>query len=211
MIDSKEQRTKKKKHIKNIYLQDSKDFYTNLRKYFNRNNVIVHYKYNDMDIIDDTYSKNNKCSQEVLFKIAAINATNIKNIKERYSYIYDTVCEYLDNEFKNKNICGFCNGKCISSTNNSYFSESQSGCCYGRQRGVCKYLKNNKCSIKSISCKLFTCRYLKNKNIKYNVNDIPLLKYFFNIKQKYIISMSIFKDKEEVIELLMKNRYLPRF
>ena len=30
-----------------------------------------------------------------------------KDIKERYSYLYDLLCNYLDNEFKEQNICNF--------------------------------------------------------------------------------------------------------
>ena len=37
-------------------------------------------------------------------------------------------------------------------------------------------------------------------------NDIPLLKYFFNRKQKFIIETSLFKDKEEILTLLIKYK-----
>ena len=84
--------------------------------------------------------------------------------------------------------------------------ESNNGCCYGKKRGVCEHLKNNKCTIKSITCKLFTCRYLKKQGIKYKINDIPLLKYFMNIQQRLVIMSSFFKDKDEVIKLLMKYK-----
>ena len=28
--------------------------------------------------------------------------------EERYSYLYDLICDYLDQEFREKDICGFC-------------------------------------------------------------------------------------------------------
>ena len=112
----------------------------------------------------------------------------------------------LDSDFIDKNICGFEDNMCLSVRNNGHCSESKNGCCYGRTRGLCKNFKDGKCSIKSISCKLFTCRYLKKNNIKYNTSNIPPLKYLFNLKQRLIIIDSIFKDKDEIIDLLIKNK-----
>lgn len=143
---------------------------------------------------------------EIKDKIHSIHALNIKDIKSRYSYIYDVVCDYLDNEFSNKNICDFIGNKCISVRCGGHCSDSINGCCSGTKRGLCKNFIDGKCTIKSISCKLFTCRYLREQGIKYSVNSFPLLKYFFNIRQKLILDQSIFKDKDYVIALLLKNK-----
>lgn len=132
-----------------------------------------------------------------------VQAFNIKDIKKRYTYIYDTVCTYLDNEFQKKRICNFKNNECIA-VRKGLYCNSNYGCCYGPRRGKCKNLVNNRCKIKSISCKLFTCRYLKKNNVKFLIKDIPLLNLFFNYRQKYLISYSIFVDKEEMIEKLIK-------
>ena len=135
-----------------------------------------------------------------------IHACNIKDLRDRYSYIYDIVCDYLDNTFKKNNWCDFKNNRCVSVRNSGHCSESVCGCCYGSKRGVCKYLDKDHCKIKSLSCKLFSCRYLKKKKKNIRIKDIPLLKYFFNIRQKYIIEYSLFKDKDEMIDLLIKNK-----
>ncbi|MBR3049162.1 MAG: hypothetical protein IKG58_01210 [Bacilli bacterium] len=186
-----------------VYIKDDNNFYKNIKRYKKSKNTI-HFLYKDKDIIDD---KNiNKYDDDIKFKIYCINALNIKDIKERYSYIYDVVCNYLDNKFNTDNICDFKNNRCISVRNNNHCSESKNGCCYGRKRGVCEHLKNNRCNIKSISCKLFTCRHLKKKGIKFKVNDIPLLKYFMNLQQKLIIINSFFKDKDEMIKLLVRYK-----
>ena len=34
-------------------------------------------------------------------------AINIKDLEKRYSFIYDTVCDYLDNKYFGENLCGF--------------------------------------------------------------------------------------------------------
>ena len=80
------------------------------------------------------------------------------------------------------------------------------GCCYSDARGgLCENLKNHRCQIKSISCKLYSCEYLRNKKVYFKIKDIPLLKYFFNLKQKYILKYSFFKPKSYVMYKLMEN------
>lgn len=190
-----------------IYIENDENFYNTIKKQINKNNTI-HFKYNNQDITNEKDIDLNKLSKDIKFKVYTVTAINIKDIKKRYSYIYDVVCNYLDNEFTINNLCDFENNKCISVRNKSHCSESVNGCCYGRNRGLCKHFKNNTCSIKSISCKLFTCRYLRKKGVKFKINDIVLLKYFFNFKQKLILNNSIFKDKKEIINLLLESRNL---
>ncbi len=194
------------KKNKDVYLKDDRKFYKNIKKCSCKKNITVHFIYNKQDITTDEYLKKHKCDQEITYKINSVHAANIKDKRERYSYIYDVVCDYLDNEFIHKNKCEFCNNKCAAIRNGYHFEESVAGCCYGRRRGTCKNFKNNICSIKSIACKLFTCKYLKKQNIRYKINDIPLLKYFFDIIQKYIMSMAIMTDKEETIDMLIKHK-----
>ena len=188
--------------MKDVFIYDDSKFYKNIKKYLNKN-IVVHLLYEEDDIIDNS---NIEKYPSIKDKIHMIHALNIKDIKLRYSYIYDVVCDYLDYEFKVRNVCGFENGRCLSVRNNSHCPESCNGCCYGTNRGLCKNFIDGKCTIKSLSCKLFTCRYLKKQGIRYRINDIDLLKYFFNIKQKYILDTSIFKDKDEIIELLLKYK-----
>ena len=185
---------------------EEKNFYKEIKKYQNKKDVIVHYSLDGKDIKDDKYLHKYLKDSDNFFRICSIHACNIKDINKRYSYIYDRVCEYLDNEFNSKNICDFKDNICLSVRNNGHCSESKNGCCYGTNRGLCKNFKDGKCTIKSISCKLFTCRYLKKNKIRYKVNDIPILKHFFNLKQKFILDTSIFKDKDEIIELLIKSK-----
>ena len=190
--------------MEKFYIEDDSSFYNNIKK-IKDSDLTIHFKYKNKDVIDDRYI-DDKMDYELKTKIHMITAANIKDLEKRYSYIYDIVCDELDNKFKDNKICNFKDNKCISVRNNSHCSESLNGCCYGKNRGLCKNFKDGKCTIKSISCKLFTCRYLKKNNIKFSVNDIKLLKYFFNPRQKFILDNSIFKDKEEIIKLLLENK-----
>ena len=58
--------------------------------------------------------------------LLAINAIFFNTRYERYNYIYDTVCEYLDSYFYEKNLCDFKNNKCGEKKNTS----STTGCCH---------------------------------------------------------------------------------
>ena len=169
----------------NIFIKDDENFYKNIKKYKDKN---VSLKSNTTD----------------LEKKQMIIASNEKDLEKRYSYIYDIVCTYLDNEFKNKNLCCFENNRCISVRNNGHCRESLNGCCYGTKRGLCKKFKDGRCTIKSISCKLFTCDYLEKKGIKFRIKDILLLDTFFNPIQKYYIKYMVFTPKEKILKKLMR-------
>ena len=138
----------------------------------------------------------------------------MENFREIYSYIYDTICDDLDEKFSQNNYCDFKNDKCIAQRTVKTAHETM-GCCYMHtyskimsmpiDLGLCRYLQNKKCSQECITCKFFTCKYLKKHDIIFSLEDYEIFKYFFNNKQKRIINESFFKTKEEIITLLMEN------
>ncbi len=142
--------------------------------------------------------------------LLAINAIFFNTRYERYNYIYDTVCEYLDSYFYEKNLCDFKNNKCGEKKNTS----STTGCCHHfkykalgplSKLVLCEYLKDDyTCGAKCISCKLFTCDYLEKKGIKFRIKDILLLDTFFNPIQKYYIKYMVFTPKEKILKKLMR-------
>ena len=152
------------------------------------------------------YDKNNKNHNDL---IQSINAIFYNTRLERYNYIYDTACDYLDSFFYGKNLCDFKNNKCGEKRNTS----SVTGCCHHfkykwlgpiTKLVLCEYLKEDyTCGAKCIACKLFTCDYLRKKGIKFRIKDILLLDVFFNPLQKYFIKYQVFTPKEKVIKLLM--------
>lgn len=142
--------------------------------------------------------------------ILAVNAILYNTKYERYNYIYDTVCEYLDSYFYGKNLCDFKENKCGEKRDTT----SVIGCCRHYKIKLigplskfvpCEHLdKNNyKCSAKCISCKLFTCDYLEKKGIKFKIKDILLLNVFFNPLQKYFIKYMVYTKKDKIIKRLM--------
>ena len=179
---------------KELIIDDKKNSYKILKKYLKKpDKYNITLKIKDDDIIN------------------CIKASKISDKKERNKFIYDTMCDLLDEKWIKYSPCKFCNNKCIAS-NNSFMDKEYDGCCYSFDRKLfgkvekkkCVHLKDNKkCDTRNISCKLFTCDYLKKNNIfSTNFDDYLLLKLFFNKKEKLIIKYNFFKTEEEVLEKL---------
>ena len=147
--------------------------------------------YNNEKIDIDYITKNNITDKKLIDIIETVHAINLKDIKEKFNYIYDTVCAKLDERIKT-NYCEFKDDICIK---------------YRRKgRGKCKYLIDSVCTMKScMACKLFACHTLKTMGITQSINDFVLTKYFFTSKQKDILQFSYWTPKEIVMEKLMKT------
>ena len=152
------------------------------------------------------YDESNKQQNDF---ILGVNAIFYNTRYKRYNYIYDTVCNYLDGYFYGKNLCDFKDNKCGEKRNTS----SVTGCCHHAKYKwlgplskltLCEYLNENyTCDAKCISCKLFTCDYLRKKGVKFKIKNILLLDTFFNPLQKYFIKYMVFTPKEKIIKRLM--------
>ena len=163
------------------------------------------------------YKKTKKFLEEkndpnILEKLKIIEEVlNIKNKEERLYYLYDLICNYLDKEFKDNNICEFKCDICIrgrDAIDRKIKKETyKNGCCYNdMSKHNCMYLEEDgTCKTKNIGCKLFTCHYLKKKGYKYRLNDIYLAKYFFNLRQKLYIESAFRLSKEEVIKGILER------
>ena len=157
------------------------------------------------------YNENDKLQNDFILGIKAIF---FNTRYERYNYIYDTVCNYLDSFFYGKNLCDFKDNKC--GEKRLVNSDSYVGCCHHYKIKLlgpllpnnlilCEHLKgDHTCGANCIGCKLFTCDYLEKKGVKFRIKDILLLDTFFNPLQKYFIKTMVFTPKEIIIKKLMK-------
>ena len=176
-----------------------------------------------------TYFKNLKVKYIILNYndeiIDALKAIFIKNIKNKYEFIYDNIFDKLDKIWKEKNPCDFCQNICISSRN-SRFNSREDGCCYSfeytknpfsispiKSEKKCQYLGSDKiCTTRNLSCKFFVCKYLKKNNIfNLKMNNFLLISVFFNKKQKLILKYNYFCSKEEIISKLLEKNNLNLF
>ena len=150
------------------------------------------------------YDKEIKTKDKELKQVSIlVQALNITNRKERLKFCYDKACELLDNDFYGKNLCEFKNNRCM---HDRIHAISEDGCCRSNDnKRKCKYIKNHRCSTKCLACKFHICYCLKQKGYKYRINDIYVLKYLYNAKQKLMIYTDFFMTEEEVLKDVYKN------
>lgn len=146
--------------------------------------------------------------------MVAIQAVQIQDKKERLNYLYDEICFYLDNICITNNLCEFKDSKCFVKRN----TDVTMGCChrfpnkkwgifYQKEMIPCEYLGEKGCTTKAIGCKMFMCDEIIKKGYKFTVFNVLLIKYFFNIIQKYIVRTSIFNSKENIMKNLLKYNF----
>ena len=186
---------------KKLIIDNKKDSYRKLKKYIKKPE-----KYEVINKIKDSEIDN------------CIKASNIKDYLKRNEFIYDTICNMLDNKWNKYSPCNFCSNRCIASRNN-FMDREFDGCCYSFNRKLfgkvkkekCIHLNKNKtCDTKNISCKLFTCDYLKkNKLFNTNYEDYLLLRLFFNKKERLIIKYNFFITREEILTKLSQKTRMP--
>jgi len=119
-----------------------------------------------------------------------IKALNIKNRKQRITFIYDESCRLIDEKTKEKNICGFKNCKCYTQRNNKY----SYGCCR-----ICRYKTDSGCPTKNLACKLFNCSEVKTRHKVIEYNDLKILK-LLSIRQRFLVKSDYFTLREKVLK-----------
>ena len=190
-------------------LEDLIKFLISLKYLCDKNNISFGLNYkNNIVIANIIYSalSGNKVIYEL---INLIDILMCKNKKEMYEHIYDALCDYLDNDCRKYNYCNFENGKCIAqrdiSNKTEYPVNKCNGCCFDVDKRIeCNKLQNGACTIRSISCKLFICKYLRDRGISYPTNKNLYIKCFLNFIQRPVFVWSFFKTKEEIINKLLK-------
>ena len=189
--------------------KDNADYYLKntkrIRKYCDNKNLYLEVYYNNIKLNELDLKDNINSNLKDIISI--VHAINIKDKKERFVYIYDTVCSSLDEKIKKTNYCRFIDDVCIRDRLNGSYHKN--GCCDCKGRGKCKYLIDSKCTENNcIACKLFTCHTLELRGYKQDINDFVLVKYFFTEKQKDILRFSYWTPKDIIIDRLLKNKYV---
>ena len=140
----------------------------------------------------------------------------IKNRDKRYEFLYDSICDILDEKWNKTNPCDFKENICVEERNCANHPR-KNGCCYAfwysknplKIEGIhqCEFLDTEKyCTNKNISCKLFVCPYLKKRRIfKINKSKMILIQVFLNRYQKLVLEGNFFVPREEFIEKIKKE------
>ena len=173
------------KNVIELEEKDYKNRFKKIRKYKDKNYVIK--------------SKGNT-QEEIIF----IKSFNEKDLKKRYTIIYDYMCDYLTS--LSCNHCDFKNDKCKANRSGAAIRKIN-GCCYFRKEGLCKYLVNKTCTRPNITCKLFMCPTIEKE---LGFSSIPknylLLKYFFNYRQRQVLRYFFRRKKDECINKLLEKK-----
>ena len=144
----------------------------------------------------------------------AVTAIQIEDKMQRYDYLYDEICYYLDHVCSMHNLCDFKNDQCFAKQNTDvtmgcchHFPNKKWGIFYQKKMVPCEYLSEKGCTTKAIGCKLFMCDEVRKKGYHFTVYNVLLIRYFFNFIQKIIIKTSVFDTKENIIRRLLKFNF----
>jgi len=141
--------------------------------------------------------------------ISSIGVLVCNNKKQRYEFLYDQICDYLDKEVITKNVCGFENNKCIAKRNTNcnmgcchHFKNKYFGILYETKLQLCEYQQDKRCTAKCISCKMYMCDYLVKRGYKFTCSNVLLIKHYFNLFQKIVIKSSFFTPKDKILKII---------
>lgn len=134
-----------------------------------------------------------------------IKSLTYKNKAELESHIYDLLCDKLEKYISEYNYCLFCDNKCIAQrdelNDNDWPKNEYNGCCYNISKKVeCKYLNCKSCEITCISCRLFTCKYLKDRGVDFDIRRNLQVKCFLNFFQVPELIWNFFTEKEKILK-----------
>lgn len=178
----------------------------NIEKWSRRQHLTLGVKQDDYTII--AYIKRGTSPYEANIE-TALGIMTYQAKKEKYEYLYDEICEYLDQAVVSKNVCGFENNTCIGKRNTTcmngcchHYKNKYFGILYERKLQLCEYQVDKRCEAKCITCKMFMCDELKKRGVYFTNRNVLLIRYYLNPIQKLIIKTSFFTPKEKILQKL---------
>lgn len=193
--------------MRSVTIKLKKNKYNKFYKKIKWLKIITKFKHNiQIEYIGKVYTERSleyPIELKEILKIAKI--LNASSKREKITLAYDYACDYLDEQFINKNLCGFKNDMCICNSQKLKEKQVNSCCVSTTTKELCNLFdkKNKCCKTKNLACKLFVCPALYKKKIRFPIRKIPYIKYFFNFRQKLVAKTYFFLEKEKVIENLM--------
>ena len=162
-----------------IIINNKNDYKSFLRKLF----FYKYYHFTNFNIKNKIKSSN---------LIIISKALNIKNRRDRITYLYDQTVNYLNNYYK-EDLCKFTDDKCFVQKQRN--DNSKFGCCFD-----CKLVKSGKgCPTSNVSCKLLYCKPAIKNIKKLKIKDIEFLRCF-SIFQRFILKFDFYSTREQMIK-----------
>jgi hypothetical protein len=136
-------------------------------------------------------------NENLFEKEPIVEALNIKNRKKRIAFIYDFVCDIIDESYYGKNICGFENNKCYAQR--EPYNDKCNGCCR-----LCLYQNPKGCKTKNLSCKFYFCSDVIKRQSILKFEDFMILKCL-TFRQRILLKHNYFSKREEILNDLYIN------
>ncbi len=148
---------------------------------------------------------NTNNSQTILELSKLIHTLGITDKKDRLSYIYDSLCSYLEEDITLYSYCNFSENKCIAQRDplnkTGWPKNKYNGCCFDIEgKKDCEHLLDKSCKIECISCRLFTCKYLKDRGIDYSLRKNLQVKCFISLFKSRDFVWNFFTEKEKTLK-----------
>ena len=138
--------------------------------------------FNNIEFVSDMKGKE---VQDVL------EALNIKQYGKRTEFIYDRACLRLDEYYKGKNLCEYCDGKCIVQQKGKL--DGVNGCCR-----LCINQSNKGCTTSNLACKLYYCAKIRNTKPVLEFKDLKILK-LYTWRQRVICFDNFYATREQFL------------
>lgn len=155
------------------------------------------------DVFANIYDSTNSVSEYYILELSeVIKCVTIKSNTEKHQYIYGTICHKLEAAIQKYNYCLFENNMCIAQRAKCEWPKvTTNGCCFDVTKNTeCNHLNCTSCDITCISCRLFTCRYLKDRGVDFDIRKNILTKTHFNLLQKPELIWNFFTEKDVILE-----------
>jgi hypothetical protein len=120
-----------------------------------------------------------------------IEALNIKKYGKRIEFIYDRACLRLDEFYKGKDLCKFCDGKCLFAQRGHL--KDYNGCCR-----LCRYQSDKGCTTSNLTCKSYYCGLIRDLEETLEFKDISLIK-LYSIRQRIMCFDNFYASREDFL------------
>jgi hypothetical protein len=127
-------------------------------------------------------------------------ALNLKNRRKRITYLYDRVCDIIDQYNAEQGIT--CHYSAEGICEDPKHQTRKNGCCCH-----CYLQRPDGCPTRNLSCKFYFCDHLAKKYHALTMEDIDLLK-LFTWSEREIIKNNVFVTRKTYINLLCLGSYL---
>lgn len=122
-----------------------------------------------------------------------VMALNIKNKKERITFVFDKTIEIVEKFYENEgDVCDFKCGQCHVQRISK--DDKVNGCCR-----FCKYQSGDGCTTKNVACKFFNCDDVRKHHKVLEYDQVELLRVL-DRGRRDLLRSDYFSSREDIIK-----------